>query len=186
MQRISKPTAQFWSLDESILSDQIDDFTVSKYEHVKNSENLELGSNADVWEGTTGGMQVRLVVSQPYYEWHNLAECYGANGWLLNEQTVIDVPVNQTAKSVWPCDSRRGCDRDEHALLVFSGLDRDGEPVSPPHTSVGGLIGARLEQNRWRKGVFDQYMMIQLWATSPVEYTEEQRAAAAQAACSCA
>ncbi len=174
MQQISKPTAQFWTLDEDIISEDIG-LVVYNYQHAKSKEKLELGSNADVWEGISDGMRVRLAVSQPYYEWHNLAECYGANGWLLNDQTVIDVPVSNSGKAVWPCDASTWVRSGEHAVLVFSCLDRTGDPVAPPHTSVGGLIGARLEQNRWRKGMFEQYMMIQLWATSPVEYTDEQR-----------
>ena len=73
---------------------------VTDYQHVKNSENPALGANADVWDGVSGGMHVRLIVSQPYYEWHNLAECYGGNGWLLNNQAVIDVPVSKLASDL--------------------------------------------------------------------------------------
>ena len=174
MRTIAKPTAQFWTLDEDIIGEDVG-LNVSNYQHVKSDVKLELGSNADVWDGVSGGMQVRVAVCQPYYEWHNLAECYGANGWLLNDQNVIDVPLGGSRQPIWPCDASTWVRSGEHAVLVFSCLDRDGDPVGPPHTSVGNLLGARMEQNRWRKGVFDQYMMIQLWATSPVEYTEQQR-----------
>ena len=145
----------------------------------------QLGNHADVWTVVIDGVPVRLAVSQPYPEWHDMRQCYEGNGWQVNDwipvweslgpQTVtadsVDTPTSGAAES-WPI-SYLEMVRDTHGFgtLLFCGVTRDGELLQPPMIGLGSLLDARI---RGRSSLSSRVIMLQLWTESDMPLVPDQ------------
>ncbi|WP_182864972.1 exosortase U [Stieleria mannarensis] len=175
-----------WVPDEDLLSTTRYAPLVTDHQALREANSRQLGNHADVWTVVVDGMPVRLAVSQPYPEWHDMRACYEGNGWQINDW----IPVWQSAQDdaavekdsgeeglevsvdQWPV-SYLEMVRDTHGFgtLLFCGLTRDGELLQPPMMGLGSLFDARL---RDRNSLSSKVIMLQLWTESQMPLVPDQ------------
>jgi len=147
---------------------QIDNHQISR-----NGADPILGENADVWDVKFAGLDLRIAVSQPYPEFHNLLGCYEGGGW---EQTAQSKKLSPES-SEWPLvDASFIKPPRKFGFLVYSGLGKDGSPVGPLEMKVSSLVREWFE---WRRS--DPYrnnqgcLMIQMFVASEEPLSEKQK-----------
>lgn len=175
-----------WEPDDSLLNTTQYASQVTNYQSLREANDRQLGNHADIWTVVLDGMPVRLAVSQPYPEWHDMRACYVGNGWQINDwipvwiasdsgtsdsETVAD---NATLdhEQEWPI-SYLEMVRDTRGFgtLLFCGLTRDGELLRPPMSGIGSLLDARV---RDRSLLSSNVIMLQLWTESEMPLVPDQ------------
>ena len=72
---------------------------VTNHESLRNANSKQLGNHADVWTVVVDGLAVRIAVSQPYPEWHDMRLCYSGSGWQVNDWNPILPKLNEEIRS---------------------------------------------------------------------------------------
>ena len=165
---------RFAEFPANLLDERLTTLKVVDHEVTTQSEDPRLGANADVWNCTIKGLNVecRVIISQPYVEWHELCLCYQASNWMLLDRSVIG-STEETITMNEDNDSRRSpyvysqlrskSGADARGYLLYSALTPSGEIVAPPANPgfIAGRVEALFNQNEPAETV----MMIQLLVT---------------------
>ena len=159
---------------------------ITNHQSLRDANNKQLGNHADVWTVVLDGMPVRIAVSQPYPEWHDMRLCYSGNGWQVNDWKPVLDPVDSTgasrdAESTDPGSARsQGWvvsyaemvrDTGEFGTLLFCGLTRDRDLLSPPMSGLYSLLDDRIKD---RTSLQSNIIMLQLWTETQKPLIPEQ------------
>ena len=164
--------------DPKIFDGRLQTLSIASHEESTQQDNARLGANADVWmcniDGSDQGCQ--FVLSQPYFQWHELCVCYEAGNWtLLNreihepseDEDFAGAAADTEAEAAYAIArfSRAG---GQYAYLLYSAMDADGAIVRPP--PLAGALGNRLQ-------IFDKshgdVMMVQLFSVTDGQADKE-------------
>ncbi|QDV82982.1 exosortase U [Planctomycetes bacterium TBK1r] len=151
---------------------------VTDHEALRKANSKQLGHHADVWTVFLEGMAVRIAVSQPYPEWHDMRLCYNGDGWQVNDWNPTLPSINApdgTARpriDQWQVSyAEMVRDTGEFGTLLFCGLTRDCDLLSPPMSGLYSLVGDRMKD---RQALQSNIIMLQLWTVTQKPLIPEQ------------
>lgn len=164
---------------DDLLGNQLGKLSVLGHEIARDSGEQRLGKAADIW--TIGNERVKgqLVLSQPYFGWHELCFCYQNVDWELVDRAIVTSESTRAnggaaGSPEYALARFRGADN-RYGYLWFSAIDYAGVAVGPP-PGLGTL--SRLNQFAIRFGEQEQdrkdLMMLQLWLESPRRLEPEE------------
>lgn len=159
---------------------------ITNHQSLRDANSKQLGNHADVWTVVIDGMAVRIAVSQPYPEWHDMRLCYTGNGWQVNdwkplleladsESQTNDMPTDSgTPDSLnnWPTSYAEMIrDTGEFGTLLFCGLTSQGDLLAPPMSGLYSLFDDRIKD---RASLRSNIIMLQLWTETQKPLIPEQ------------
>jgi hypothetical protein len=119
-------------------------FESSRYEDIGS-----LGVSSRKWMylpgGTPGPTSMTADVANPYIGWHEVTDCYKAQGWVIKSRwyTAVNGADVVVVRMERPLEGA--------ALLVFAFDDARGDPLRPPEgPGWHAVLGERLSQGWWR------------------------------------
>ncbi|PAY18781.1 hypothetical protein CKO51_14525 [Rhodopirellula sp. SM50] len=151
---------------------------ITNHESLRDANSKELGNHADVWTVVLDGMPVRIAVSQPYPEWHDMRLCYSGNGWQVNDWKPVLTSADVAEKTAsigdrWPVSyAEMVRDTGEFGTLLFCGLTRDSDLLSPPMSGLYSLLNDRIKD---RGALHSNIIMLQLWTETEAPLSPEER-----------
>lgn len=153
---------------DSVLGDRVGRLAVLDHEIARDGAEQRLGLAADIWTIGDDRLQGQVVLSQPYFGWHELCVCYENIQWRLVDRAVLTAAV--------PADADGGGSREyamarfrnhdnRYGYLWFSAITYDGTSIAPP-PGLGTIsrLGRRFNTDHVYDG---ELMMLQLWVESP-------------------
>ena len=152
-------------------------------ESLRDANSKQLGNHADVWTVVIDGMPVRIAISQPYPEWHDMRLCYSGNGWQVNAWNPITKPLPQESDvsdsseddetmERWPVSyAEMVRDTGEFGTLLFCGLTSERQLLSPPMSGLYSLLDDRMKD---RASLQSNIIMLQLWTETQEPLIPEQ------------
>jgi exosortase len=158
------------------LLDQIAGPVSFKYaDSMRNGTDPRLGANADQWNLLAGNVGGRLVLSQPYPEWHELTYCYEGYGWKLHRTQQMaprDAQHSEKLKIATMIQSDGSL-----GYLIYTGINQDGLVLAPADESLLQRTWYRCMQLATGNMVIGDSLgdcaMLQAWIVSDVELPEE-------------
>lgn len=111
------------SLAETWAHDEEENWHRADYQRIERDRNSPFGRFSQSWTVADGARQTTLSLDYPFIGWHELTECYEAQGWRVETRRVIDAAGDQvpTIKVVMRHESTN-----RYGRLYFSLLTRDG------------------------------------------------------------
>ncbi|QEF99465.1 Transmembrane exosortase (Exosortase_EpsH) [Stieleria maiorica] len=156
-----------WDPDATLMNRTAYASAITDHEALRDANSKQLGHHADVWTMYLDGMAVRIAVSQPYPEWHDMRLCYSGDGWQVNDWDPTLEPIGESQDSTisqldrWQVSyAEMVRDTGEFGTLLFCGLTRDGELVAAPMSGLYSLFDDRMKD---RRSLQSKIMMLQLW-----------------------
>ncbi|MCS7471463.1 exosortase U [Stieleria sp. ICT_E10.1] len=153
---------------------------ITDHQMLRDANSKQLGNHADVWTVFLDGMAVRIAVSQPYPEWHDMRLCYSGNGWQVNDWIAMLPPTGtRTDESSQPINhwavsyAEMVRDTGEFGTLLFCGLTSDRQLLSPPMSGFYSLFDDRMKD---RQSLQSNIIMLQLWTETQKPLMPEQLA----------
>ena len=70
-----------WKPNKDMMSDSDWKANILSHHRRRGEYSKQLGSNSDIWTVAIDGIELRVAISQPYPEWHDMCLCYTGNGW---------------------------------------------------------------------------------------------------------
>jgi exosortase len=144
---------------------------VLDHEIARDSGQQRLGKAADIWRIGDERLRGQLVLSQPYFGWHELCSCYESLAWRLVDRAVLvdkdsfslDLPEASSREYAM---ARFKGDEDRYGYLWFSAITYEGLALRPP-VGLGSITKlARRFHDEGGQAPTD-LMMLQLWVESP-------------------
>jgi exosortase len=99
------------------------------FEHQMRDDTRLLAPESYLWTYTKGGRQVKISIDSPYYDFHNLNDCYAGFGWDVdfNHDYRIDEKT-ANAKNLTTLKMKK---KNEAGVVYFSAYDRNGKLAIP-------------------------------------------------------
>ncbi len=155
---------------ETMFGETLGKLSILDHEIARDSGEQRLGKAADIWSIGNEQLRGQLVLSQPYFGWHELCSCYEGLDWRLVDRAVL--VASDMYGSVLPEASSReyamarfkGAE-DRYGYLWFSAITYEGLAIRPP----GGLGSITKLARRFQddgEQVPTDLMMLQLWVES--------------------
>lgn len=165
---------EYWQPNKTLLS-QIEGIEVIAHETSTDASNPALGIHSDLWVCRMGSLSTRVLVSQ-HAEVHDLCNCYGANGWVINQRTLVEAEQTKD-RGVWDVIEANFVNSETvFGSLFFSTMDRQARPVRLSGWSLADFLIERVDRgsNPQQAAFVGQTLNIQLWTTSETPFTAEQ------------
>ncbi|MEM6468553.1 MAG: exosortase U [Planctomycetota bacterium] len=145
--------------------------TVTSHEVLRDANSKQLGNHADIWTVVVEGMVVRVAISQPYPEWHDMRLCYTGDGWQVNQWNPMIEDLG-SGKGEWTISHAEMIEETgQYGTLLFSGISNEGNLLDPPMLGIQSLLGNRMKD---RRGLSSRTIMLQLWTESMNPLTQKQ------------
>ena len=107
---------------------------LSKFSAPRREVDALWGEHSRIWEYQAGLSFATLAVDFPFVGWHDLTDCYKANGWSASSAPVVtDGPGGPAVEASFVRPDGY------NAFLIFALADHGGRPVDPPQTR--GFVG---------------------------------------------
>ncbi|TVQ00290.1 MAG: exosortase [Planctomycetaceae bacterium] len=158
-----------------VLGERLGTLAVKDHEQARDTGQRRLGLAADVWTIGDHRLSGQLVLSQPYFGWHELCFCYENLDWHLVDRGVLTEasPLASTESDFGSPEyayarfKRASSPSDyQNGYLWFSAIAYDGAVASPPP----GMLAPSNLVRRFRgpgTDVQENLMMLQLWVETP-------------------
>lgn len=118
---------------ELAMPEQLGPWTLQNVERLSRVEDDPLGLNSVIYTYTGGALTVQFSVDGYYRAWHDLAYCYNAVGWQVQDQNNVldnDTGHHTTILTLHTKDGQNG-------LSFFSCFDSQLKPVRPARRTLG-------------------------------------------------
>lgn len=181
------PLAEF---GEALVPERLGSWRRMKYETVERDRNSPLGRQSQVWSLAAADTKGVLSLDYPFAGWHELAECYEAQGWRIERRGVLTDPKGSSAPFVEVVFRQDQTGR--YGLLEFALVTPGGEPYE---------VRTRGEFDEWRDRAAQRFRdllhfrlttdatlpadrttyQVQFFADSYAPISDEQAVAARQA-----
>jgi len=162
---------------DRVMGERVGKLAVIEHEIARDGEEKRLGLEADIWKIGDDRLHGQIILSQPYFGWHELCVCYENIDWRLVDRAVLSAGNSPSGSGSSPSDVAGSAAGGEYALarfrnrddrygyLWFSAVTYDGVDVAPP-PGLGTI--SRLGRRFNNETVYDgELMMLQLWVDSP-------------------
>jgi exosortase len=147
------------------------DLPVTGYIAARDDKERILGVPSDIWSIGTERFQGKLVLSQPYFGWHDLCICYQNLNWelldreLVQSTTIPEMQEGASSGSPTYAFARFRRRDDEYGYLWFSAVTYRGETYPPPSNFATEGLARRLSEVQ-EKVADTNLMLVQLWVES--------------------
>ncbi|MEM7783957.1 MAG: exosortase U [Planctomycetota bacterium] len=114
---------------ETDLPKSIQGWNVVSFEHQMREDIRLLAPESYLWTFEKGGRQVKISLDSPYYDFHNLNDCYAGFGWDVDyshDYAVGEATAN--AKNMTQLDMEK---KNEYGKVLFTAYDRAGNLAIP-------------------------------------------------------
>jgi exosortase len=163
------PTEVLYQPDPGVFEREFASMQVRQHDQSRGGSNPRLGENADIWTFKPHHVdaEIQVVLSQPYAGWHELCICYEINAWILLTREVrggTDEEMTEADRGNVPYAFARFKNPDgRYAYLVYTGIDAEGNVVSPPPRP--GRLGNRFIEYFGESGrtTSSNVMMLQMF-----------------------
>ena len=173
------PTAGDLQLIESSLADEYGAWLKQEFNNAPAPETMENPprSWSQAWQFRNGVTVATVSFDQAnsYNGWHELSECYSAQGWTLESREIFDESGD------WPfVVSRFSKSPSLHNVIVFSLFFNDGTPVEPPDFTINQAVNRdmslveKLGYRATRSGRTDRSRQCQVLVTQTQPISEDQ------------
>lgn len=100
------------------------------FEHQKREDIRLLAPESYVWTFVKQGRRVIISLDSPYFDFHNLNDCYEGFGWDVDYENRYPTGESSltSATNLTQLDMKKSGD---HGLVLFTAFDRDGVLVRP-------------------------------------------------------
>ncbi|MFM2004002.1 MAG: hypothetical protein RI963_3428 [Planctomycetota bacterium] len=145
---------------------------VRKYVAAREDNQRIMGVPADVWSIGNERFRGEVVLSQPYFGWHDLCDCYFNLNWelldreLVEPTTRLDDSEGSVSGSPTYAFARFRRKDNEYGYLWFSAVTYRGEMYPPPSNFATEGLARRLSGVQ-EKVADTNLMLVQLWVESP-------------------
>ncbi|KAA5543829.1 exosortase U [Roseiconus nitratireducens] len=171
-----------WDPDAALLNTTSYASLITDHQSLREADSKQLGNHADVWTVMMDGLPVRIAISQPYPEWHDMRRCYTGNGWQINDWNAVLPPpetnskdpsaIAETPTDGWPVSHAELVrESGDYGTLMFCGLTYDRELLSPPMAGLLSMFGNRVKD---RSSLRPNVIMLQLWTETQTPIVPEQ------------
>jgi exosortase len=101
-----------------------------RFEHQKREDIRLLAPESYVWTFVKQGRRVVISLDSPYFDFHNLNDCYEGFGWKVDYENRYPTGESSltSATNLTQLDMKKSND---HGLVLFTAFDRDGALVRP-------------------------------------------------------
>ena len=134
----AKSTIDRFRFDETVLVEsyetdlpkRIQGWKFRSFKHQERDDTRLLAPESYVWTFVKDDRRVIVSLDSPYFDFHNLTDCYAGYGWDVdyeNRYLDLDNDLSQATNLTELKMTKSG----EHGLVLFSAFDRDGELVRP-------------------------------------------------------
>lgn len=163
---------EVWIPPEDLLADVSDDLRVHSQTSATRSQESALGKYSVLWNCEIDGFPMRIAVSQ-YDEYHDLCNCYGANGWTIKDRELISSSVDRGWRFITASFVNS---ENTVGTLLFSSMTRDGLPIDAKELGFWSGLKSRFGSTDDRSSArFDsESMNIQFWITSERPFNSQQ------------
>ena len=155
-----------------LLTDSLGELEIASYTPARDDKERIMGLPADIWSIGNERYRGQVVLSQPYFGWHDLCICYINLNWELLDrelvQPAIEVNEQGDASSGSPTYAFARFRRadNEYGYLWFSAVTYDGKMQPPPaNFALEGLSGRF--SGITEEVDYKNLMLIQLWVITP-------------------
>ena len=115
------------------LPQQLDNWTLVDVERINRTPDDPLGLNSIIFTYTGSGLNIQFSLDGYYSKWHDLAHCYTALGWQLQDQNNIQDATSGNHATVLSLQTEDG----RRALSIFSCFDSRRQTVEPGSRTFG-------------------------------------------------
>ncbi|MFO0911100.1 MAG: exosortase U [Isosphaeraceae bacterium] len=136
------------------------------------------GENSRIWVYRQGPRVISVSLDYQFVDWHELAVCYGSQGWTVAERRIEPLPEGGP-RSIVVLDmvSPQGW----YGYLVYGLYRSDGRPVTPPEGNsylqgiVGRISGWFRPNSRETQAVASLSYQVQVFVESEAPLTPSDR-----------
>jgi exosortase/archaeosortase family protein len=114
-------------LGEAALPDAVGDYRREKFELTKRAAGAALGQKSQTWYYQAPQTESAASLDYPFYGWHEITECYIAQGWRIDSRDLTKLGDGTTVVEV----TMHKADRADFGHLLFLVCDPAGEPLRP-------------------------------------------------------
>ncbi len=117
------------ALQESDLPEEIDGWKRVKFDHQLRDDARLLAPESFIWSYSKNGRKATISLDSPYYDFHNLNDCYAGLGWNVefDHRYRIDDEAS-TNKDLTVLTMKKS---NENGVVLFTAFDRNGKLVIP-------------------------------------------------------
>lgn len=117
-------------LVESDMPETINGWRRSSFSHQEREDTRLLAPESYVWTYSKDGRKVTVSLDSPYYDFHNLNDCYEGFGWDVEFENRYPEGVDDLSQSVNLTELTMS-KRNEYGMVLFTAFDRNGRLVRP-------------------------------------------------------
>jgi exosortase len=155
-----------------LLTDSLGELEIASYTPARDDKERIMGLPADIWSIGNERYRGQVVLSQPYFGWHDLCICYQNLNWELLDRELVQPPIEvneqgdaSSGSPTYAFARFRRADN-EYGYLWFSAVTYDGTMQPPPANfaleGLSGRFGGITEEVDYKN-----LMLIQLWVITP-------------------
>lgn len=133
---------QLLALNRESMPSQLGAFELTGFRAKHRAARAAEGEFSRTWEYSGENLQIMLSVDFVFPNWHELTLCYEGIGW-----NPLDRKVQNRGDEAY-AEVTLGRDTGERGFVMFGAVDRKGQCVPPPDSSVSALFRARLNKAR--------------------------------------
>ena len=144
-----EPLADF---GDDFLPDRSGDWKRAKHELIERRRSSAFGQYSQVWFYENRQDRLTASLDYPFVGWHELPECYTAQGWTIMSRNIVAATPAVSAGEVAPTTvyvRMRHAASGRYGRLWFTILAADGTPVAPRRHGEWDELGDRIAA-RWR------------------------------------
>lgn len=161
-------------LSANDLPKEINGWRQSNFSYQTHGDTRLLAPESYVWTFSKAGRKVKISLDSPYYDFHNLNDCYEGFGWNVEYQHNYPKENNSLSSKVNLTELEM-TKSSEHGVVMFTAFDRNGQLVRPTfevnYAPSRGMLIAR--HTRLALGMLDQSTDPRL-AKQPLPVTQVQ------------
>jgi exosortase len=148
--------------EEGDIPNEIANWQKVDYKKEIRNRSADFGLRSDGWQFRAPRCSPYVSFDQPFPAWHELTTCYKNAGWKLIKRSRVESnskTVSQSGERPWPyIEATFKKETGEHAYLLFSFFDAQGDALNAPATWGGvGSYFMRLRgrmAHQWRSKLF--------------------------------
>ncbi|MCE9608419.1 MAG: exosortase U [Planctomycetia bacterium] len=179
--RIPNATAspvQLNGLEESFAPESFKGWTraAEGFQSLQRKDDSQWGAHSQSWRYRKGNKKIIVSLDYPFLGWHELATCYAADGWTIDQRLVVPVPeIPGKPEAINPGErfvntSMRRPEQNDYCFVVYQCFNDRRMPIPVPEGNIFRLLSDRLKTYRRRlatlgasgSGMNDQVRTYQL------------------------
>lgn len=143
---------QLADFGDAFLPEQSGEWKRAKHELIERRRSSAFGEYSQVWFYENRQDRLTASLDYPFVGWHELPECYAAQGWTIASRSIVAATIAVSAGEAAPTTvyvRMRHAASGRYGRLWFTILAADGTPVAPRRHGEWDELADRIAA-RWR------------------------------------